>query len=59
MAKNQQANQDAESRDEPAAGPREYRHKVLEDCVLNGMYRTVGEIIFSNEKKLPHCSVIE
>jgi uncharacterized protein YoaH (UPF0181 family) len=41
------------------AGRQEFRHEVLEDCMLNGVYRAKGEIVFSEEKKVPHCSVIE
>jgi hypothetical protein len=44
---------------EQQAGRREFKHEVLEDCLLNGIYRTKGDIIFSQEKKVPHCSVIE
>ncbi|MDR3191621.1 MAG: hypothetical protein LBT87_00995 [Treponema sp.] len=42
----------------PKPKQREYRHEVLEDCILNGIYRNKGEIVFSEGKKLPHCSVI-
>jgi hypothetical protein len=49
-----------EQQDETEAKPeQEFRHEVLEDCIIDGIYRAKGEIIFSTRKLVPHCSAIE
>ena len=55
-----------EQQDEAAPEPpapkepeQEFRHGVLEDCIIDGIYRAKGEIILSARKLVPHCSLIE
>jgi hypothetical protein len=43
----------------PKEPEQEFRHGVLEDCIIDGIYRTKGEIILSARKLVPHCSLIE
>ena len=38
---------------------KEFRHEVLEDCIVEGIYRAKGEIIISKREQIPHCSAIE
>jgi hypothetical protein len=49
---------DAEPPDPEEPG-QEFRHEVLEDCIIDGIYRAKGEIILSTRKRVPHCSAIE
>jgi hypothetical protein len=41
------------------AGPGKFRHEVLEDCILDGMYRARGDIVHSDKETVPHCELIE